>query len=879
MEKRPTHVPSVLDKTKEFKNLAALELALEESENSLTLEFPSYTDVKQILGGVKSWLLIFYAYGFDFSSLSQSTLTRQVQKSCVAACRCSVVTSWMTYFKFKNASFMAANCPDQVLPALPHPLYRQGNHKYLFGGAFARYQNVLIRADQMYSFATSILQSKKGMPRPTNEMVAQAERDNVRTMTSLKEQSTWEYEWEPIYAEKSIDWPQNKITLGRSFLEGEIDRTVTELFSKWKPDLDLLTRIFLPSTSSNYNWTRAKYGTYGELQVSQMYKRLRAELEGDSNNKLKPEDWIPFRYRMTKLSGFVSDYYGQKGKEDLQEHIDSVLEVLGGEYDCRLFLSRWKRFYWRCVSEALIEPPFVQVVGLKEALKVRCISKGPPLTYFVLKPLQKSLWGHLQKTWNFELTGTPITEELMNERFAGLIGARMHSGDYKAATDELHSWCSERACDALFNVAERNLGYKLTPFRTLTKRALTGHVYKHAELELVLRDDFDLLPLADQVKFFTETKILGEEPDAPFRFAHECQFYELQKVTHWTPQRRGQLMGSIVSFPFLCILNATLIRKTYELSEGLVSKIKDCPFWINGDDCLTAYHNHRFPEIWRGLGSVMGFQESVGKTYDSPEFCSINSTTFRLKDGRWELVPQINLGLLEGLDRSGGDSNEKDRNPANLGVWQSALLDWAPKDQAVQERLDLLFCRRHRETLQTFNGTWHLPCWAGGLGLHPPLGYSKLDRLHAGRVKLYSALSGKEPPQLPHGKDWVHFDKFNERVRTDLPLVDRYFFEKHEFDSEYGTAFCCLVWREFLTQGVESLYQPMQTEYEAFMHSQRRYMRGFQKALGESPELQGAKKVPAEEIEREVKVRVYPVWGRDWNEGAASFGQRGEENS
>jgi hypothetical protein len=126
----------------------------------------------------------------------------------------------------------------------------------------------------------------------------------------------------------------------------------------------------------------------------------------------------------------------------------------------------------------MTEEPLVEVVGLKEALKIRCISKGPPLTYFVLKPLQKSLWKHLNTMWNFELTGTPITEDLINRRFAQFIGThRFHSGDYSAATDEIQSWCSNSASDTIFEVAEKNLGYPLSGFDTLFKRALTGHRY------------------------------------------------------------------------------------------------------------------------------------------------------------------------------------------------------------------------------------------------------------------------------------------------------------------------------------------------------------------------------------------------------------------
>lgn len=849
LERGPTHVPLALDKQEFTHDRVAMETTLVEVRKSLTLDFPQCREITEIMRNVRCWMLVFLAYGFRYSSIEQNTLTYQVLKTGKAACDCSLATSCMDYFKFKNASFMACNCKDQVLPPTPHPIYERGNHKYLFGGAFSKFQRSLRRISEKthLSFCTSILQSKKGMERPSDEFVKETARKNAIVMTTVKPETTWEYHWEPLYGlswEETSDWQDRRsVTYNRCGLEREIDRTVRELFKKWKPDLDVLTKIFLPSTSSNYNRTRKRFGTYGELEELPVFQ----EFKGDIVKGLSPEEaadpntWISFKYRMTKLTNYVSEYYGPEGTKDFEENRDNVLEVVGGQYDCQRFLAAWRKFYWRCVHLALGEKPLVEVVGLKEALKVRCISKGPPLTYFVLKPIQKSLWQELQKTWNFELTGTPITEELMNLRFKSFVNkSSLHSGDYKAATDELHSWCSERACDSVFRVAEANLGYSLGPLEVLTKRALTGHVY-------VLED--------------------GQEKE----------------------QERGQLMGSIVSFPFLCILNATLIRRTYELSENVCKLIRDCPFWINGDDCLTAYgRGNRFPEIWRGLGSVMGFSESVGKTYDSDYFCSINSTTFVVVEDHWELVPYVNLGLYFGMDRSMSGTRTKVTDPATkaenaaptrkravtkpkkneqkgnlvqLGTWQTEFLATGPQDQLTRERLDYLFCQQHKEDLSTFPGQWHLPVWCGGLGLTPPISYNEKDCFEAGLVRLMIGL-GFDVPTLPKEKEWVHFDKFNRQVRKDLPLVSKYSYEHYDGEETYGTVFGALVWKEFLAGGVKSLYDPTSCNFNVCLKEINLFRRVKSMFINEVVKPTGMviKKCTNEEISSELKRTVFPIF-------------------
>lgn len=554
---------------------------------------------------------------------------------------------------------------------------------------------------------------------------------------------------------------------------------------------------------------------------------------------MSAEGKLRFQTKMTVLSGYISEYYGRKGMEDQEKYTDLLKEVPGLEVQTDEFLAAWRKFYWKCVHLAVDESPVVEVVGLKEALKIRCISKGPPLTYFVLKPLQKSLWRHLQKQKCFELTGKPVTEELMNERFGTFIGQRMHSGDYSAATDELHSYCSNSVCDGIFKAAETNLGYSLGPLEMLFKRALTGHIYED--------------PTDDTV---------------------------------YVTQKRGQLMGSIISFPVLCIANITLIRVSYEWAHGRKTPIYKLPCWINGDDCLTAYTNNDFPTYWRGIGSVMGFTESVGKTYDSTEFCSINSNTFEVSDNRWRLVPYVNLGLITCQSRSiapkgSAPEGEKiikeqkkkvkkgDKPPhlMSLGVCHKQLIDSLPASPfgcEIRERVNDIFMWNHINRLKEFQGEWFLPIWLGGLGLRKLTNYTDSERAYAAYAKICIGL-GLDVPVYKTDKEWIHYDTYVKVIHNMEPMLAKYSFEHYDRD-EFDTPFIPIIYDQWFKNGLEGCLHKIVSVPEC--DTLRKSM-SFNRVIRRFMEINPVSNLilcNQDEIDIEPKLSVTPVWAYDENQ-------------
>jgi len=106
--------------------------------------------------------------------------------------------------------------------------------------------------------------------------------------------------------------------------------------------------------------------------------------------------------------------------------------------------------------------------------------------------------------------------------------------------------------------------------------------------------------------------------------------------------RRGQMMGSLLSFPLLCLQNYCATR--YILG--------DRPILINGDDLLTRVTPAEYT-MWLGEVSKLGLKPSLGKCGLSRSFFTINSDYFRtsrygirrLPFGRLKTLMKFNEGI------------------------------------------------------------------------------------------------------------------------------------------------------------------------------------------------------------------------------------------
>jgi hypothetical protein len=423
------------------------------------------------------------------------------------------------------------------------------------------------------------------------------------------------------------------------------------------------------------------------------------------------------------------------------------------EMDDSALLDVWRQLYEGLLDEAMEEDKKVSLVALAEALKVRVISKGPVATYTVLKPLQKWMWRMLKhhKSGAFRLIGEEIGAEYLENQLGELReGESYLSGDYKSATDNLNPEISNAIVDELAEgIDDRRV-------RKLFKESLTGHMI--------------------------------EDPEKP---------------GHFQQQKWGQLMGSITSFPILCIANAAICTLSREADLGRKLNLASAKIALNGDDCVFR----ATPEgrtAWEEYARASGMAPSVGKYFFSRKFLNMNSAQFlvrptilneengTIRKKFLEWVPRINMGLLVGLGRSTSGKVEK----ASVTSWgtvnsisknaHTLVNECAVEDR---ERVFKAYLNSNWKMLALKKGPkgniiagtrlpWFLPEALGGLGLPTFPDYivlkdgkmtqpwmpTEIDLRLAAALARFGAL----PAKSPEGVTWKVWEHAQKRMR-DFP--------------------------------------------------------------------------------------------------------------
>jgi hypothetical protein len=301
-------------------------------------------------------------------------------------------------------------------------------------------------------------------------------------------------------------------------------------------------------------------------------------------------------------------------------------------------------------SEYVAEPVYLQ-----EPLKIRTITKGPSAPYFLLIPFQKFLWKRLLTSPLFSLIGEPITAENLNSMLpscGGKVGKWL-SGDYSGATDNLVRWLSKYILQTIClrtGVPDE--------FYRVCKRSLIAHKLRYADMEVL--------------------------------------------------QQNGQLMGSPLSFPILCLANAAICILSYEKSFLKVCPLDELPTRINGDDCINMYSEME-RERWEDLAEFIGMTPSPGKCYYAENWLQMNSELFVLRGGQFRYIPFINFSLASEYQAKGGQK----RSIESLSQTMLNFVD------GHTSRIDI-WLRRMAPVLKRDCPaliSWFLPQCLGGLGL------------------------------------------------------------------------------------------------------------------------------------------------------------------
>jgi hypothetical protein len=331
------------------------------------------------------------------------------------------------------------------------------------------------------------------------------------------------------------------------------------------------------------------------------------------------------------------------------EMSDTLLSNSDGLCDLGTGTTPGLHSYIQFPLEPPAQAPVVEVVALAEPAKVRCITVGES-DLKCLKPLQMALWQSLSQYPEFSLThgvsGGRVDDDklLIFRRMEDEI-RRIHnpdctwlSGDYTAATDNLPMWVTE---------------------------ALLEGILEH----------------------------IGDEPTKKWaRYetgAHHVLYLESSCIEPGV-QTSGQLMGSLLSFPLLCMANAFIVE---------YSGIKPGSYLVNGDD-IVASTTHASIEAWKVNAPRVGLSLSMGKNFISEDFCTVNSQLFLRSEGVMSLRHTGKTGLLA---RSKDDP---------LGRTYSDFQDFYGTEDIYRQT----YIRHNLEALKLTPSSLQVPLSHGGLG-------------------------------------------------------------------------------------------------------------------------------------------------------------------
>jgi len=325
--------------------------------------------------------------------------------------------------------------------------------------------------------------------------------------------------------------------------------------------------------------------------------------------------------------------------------------------------------------------------------------------------MQKALHSYLRKKPQFALIGEPLTVEhfkyLTEHDMTQYIANDQknpdwffNSGDYSAATDNLNI----NATKAIFETALQRINGE-----DHTQNIDMANLLRHVLYEQVLE-----YPVSQR----------------------DMDKFGLNPVR----QTNGQLMGSPLSFPVLCIANLLtywMALETYcegrDKDEGVKYKkgkkrrikIKDLAVLVNGDDILFV-SNRALQTLWEAKAADFGFELSPGKSLVHPYLATVNSQQWRFscldrstpRHGTWKYTPYFMTGLI----CEGSAAKVKSDSPVHdlAAAWNKAKTTAFSEAHALVRYLSI-----HRDEIrqQTQNGLLNLFASPqnGGLGFELPV--------------------------------------------------------------------------------------------------------------------------------------------------------------
>lgn len=335
-----------------------------------------------------------------------------------------------------------------------------------------------------------------------------------------------------------------------------------------------------------------------------------------------------------------------------------------------------------------------------EIIVVQSSGKPRPLTKFsadelLLRPLHKTIYNHLSKTkW---LARGDVTDEMLAKAGFSDCGI-LTSGDYASATDNLSIEVAEVALEAMMS----------------TSSIIPPSVRERAKQ--ILR---------------------------PFLYWFEDDgFGGLERFDVGVP-RIGQMMGSYLSFPLLCLQNRLAFLWSVRSCGLSWKETIRIPCLINGDDILFQ-SSQEVSERWMSTVGGLGLEVERTKTSVDGVYGSLNSTLLRRVGGYLRVVPTLRFGRLR-----------QSEYVTSLGREFSLFL--AGVSSNIRFRAGMVWFRRKIGSLRSTRLTLH------------ELGFRGTLALRLGRLFGLACWSREDvvPPQAPVGHNiFLNPEEFV-RVPTD----------------------------------------------------------------------------------------------------------------
>jgi hypothetical protein len=264
-------------------------------------------------------------------------------------------------------------------------------------------------------------------------------------------------------------------------------------------------------------------------------------------------------------------------------------EALNGRKDGQVARSEWVQ---KCLTGENVgnHPLRASADAVLTGGKWRIVTKANAEMQ-LLRPLHKIMYNHISKR-KWLLRGDADSKAFVS--FTQVKGEEFCSGDYESATDNLNQ-----------------------------------HVQKEI-LRLILQNCSNVPNGIKKLAMKSLNLMVNQVDDS------EESCFEKGVVF----QNSGQMMGNLLSFPLLCLVN-------YLTFKFLVKR--DVPVKINGDDIVFRATPEEIQRWKDGVGAS-GLVLSPGKTLVSSTYFTLNSTLFRSRPVHVKMLPFVRSSSLFGTE-------------------------------------------------------------------------------------------------------------------------------------------------------------------------------------------------------------------------------------